>query len=267
MKKLLTAAIAGLATVAGLFAATDDQPAMGDAVRPTLTLSPAVVMVKGRPRQAWTQTLRMSNLTPAAFHFDVEVQDVVVKDGVRTFVPAGETEGGIAITAVTSPQSIAIAPKEDGTVTVTLTVPPQTPQRAVVVYFRGKIDTPSEDGSVSLGASLGALITFALTDQYKVEVLKFNTGQQSETTNLTISQELLNSGTEPVIPKGATAILDDEGRRVSKATFEPRRLLPGERLAFTATNPSQLKPGHYRVISSFEYEGKIVTAGGEIVVP
>jgi hypothetical protein len=38
-------------------------------------------------------------------------------------------------------------------------------------------------------------------------------------------------------------------------------------LAFAATCPLQLKPGHYRTVSSFEFGGKVVTASGEFSVP
>ncbi len=235
--------------------------------RPTLTLAPAVVMVKSKPGEGWTQWFRMSNQTPATFQFEIEVQDVVITDGKRTYVPAGETQGGIASTAVTSPRFVVIGPQSEGTVNVTMTIPAQTSQRAVVVYFRGKMEAPSESGSVGLAGTLGALVTFNLSEDWLVEALNFTSKPQSDTTNLSISHELVNTGREVVIPKGSTAILDQAGKRVSIATFPPQRLIPGERLVLTAEIPTQLKPGHYRVVSSFEYEGRIVTAGGELTVP
>jgi len=272
----LTPALFGLGSAAALAGPFDDEPTQTlapvpqQAPRPaqsTLTLAPAVVMVKGKPGQGWTQSFQMSNFTPATLAFEIEVQDVVVKEGKRTFVTAGETGGGIAVTAVTTPRDVVIAPQQIGAVRVTLTLPPRTSQRAVVVYFRSKVRAPSEDGSVGLGASLGALITFTLSEEYSIEALAFSMTPQTNTSDLTISHDLVNSGHEPVIPKGSAAILDEEGKRVSRSTFEPRRLLPGERLTFTAANPNQLKPGRYRVVSSFEYEGRIMTAAGQFVVP
>jgi hypothetical protein len=248
-------------TVSGKDGKMADGPAS-----PTLTLAPAVVMVKIPAGQSWTRTFQMSNFTPANFRFEIEVQDVVVKDGKRTYAPAGETEGGIAISAVASPREVQIAPQSIGAATVTLTLPAQTSQRGVVIYFRGKTGTPGEDGTVGIGASLGALVTFELSGDYGIMAGDFSVTSQTETSNLTVSHELVNSGREPVLPKGATAILDDAGRRVGKALFPQRRLMPGEKLTFTAENPSQLAPGHYRVISSFEYGGKVVTANGEFSV-
>ena len=233
----------------------------------TLTLTPAVVLAKLKPGQGLTQSLHMSNTTSGIFRFDVEVMDVVVKDGQRVYVPAGETEGGIAASAVITPASVVIGPQDQGSVTVTLTVPQRTELRAVVVYFRGKLDTPADSGTVGLGASLGALITFELSGDYSFKAVNFSASPQTATTNQVVSHELVNSGSEVVVPKGATVILDDSGRNVAKSTFSAHRLLPGESVTFSATCPQQLKSGHYRVVSSFEYDSRIVTAGGEFSVP
>ena len=188
-------------TVSGKDGKMADGPAS-----PTLTLAPAVVMVKIPAGQSWTRTFQMSNFTPANFRFEIEVQDVVVKDGKRTYAPAGETEGGIAISAVASPREVQIAPQSIGAATVTLTLPAQTSQRGVVIYFRGKTGTPGEDGTVGIGASLGALVTFELSGDYGIMAGDFSVTSQTETSNLTVSHELVNSGREPVLPKGATAI-------------------------------------------------------------
>ena len=82
-----------------------------------------------------------------------------------------------------------------------------------------------------------------------------------------LSEELHNSGSEPVVPKGVVVILNASGKRVAKAVFKIQRLLPGERLIFAATNPAQLAPGHYRTLSSFEFEGKVLTSAGEFTIP
>jgi hypothetical protein len=100
---LLLSAFAGMLAVAAQ--AADDTPPPPQQPRPTLTLAPAVVMAKIKPGQGWTQTLRMSNGTGVPFRFEIEVKDVVVKNGQRTYVPAGETEGGIAAGSVASPRS------------------------------------------------------------------------------------------------------------------------------------------------------------------
>jgi hypothetical protein len=272
----LALALFGLGATPAFAGPLPDEPARNPAPVPaqsprpaqsTLTLSPAVVMVKGKPGQGWTQSFQMTNFTSATLAFEIEVQDVVVKDGKRNFVAAGETERGIAATAVATPRDVVIAPQQTGSVRVTVTLPLQTSQRAVVVYFRSRLRAPSEGGSVGLGASLGGLITFTLSEDYNVQAAAFSTTPQTDTSDLTISHVLVNSGREPVIPKGSAAILDEQGKRVSRSSFKPQRLLPGESLAFTAENPNQLKPGRYRVVSSFEYEGRIMTAAGQFVVP
>lgn len=265
MKKALL--LIGLAAMPGLAGQANHVPDAPPPQRPTLTLAPSVVLTKIKPGQGWTQTLRMSNGTDVPFGFEIEVEDVVVKDGLRVYVPAGETDGGIAASAVASPRLLVIPPQAEGRVSVTLTIPPKTGQRAVVIYFHGKIENPKEHGSVGLGASLGALITFGMSDDYQLEAISFNTAPQSDAANQTISHQLRNTGSEVIIPKGAAAILDESGRRVAKITFDSPRLLPGELLTFSGVCPSQLKPGHYRVASSFEFEGRIITSGGEFYVP
>lgn len=241
-------------------------PAAEPPPHPTLTLTPSVVMAKLKPGEGWTHTLRMTNGTSSAFYFDIEVRDVVVKDGKRTYVRAGETEASIAATAVATPRSVTVPPQGEGSTTVTLTVPQQTTIRAVVIYFKGRMDASKDSKAVGLAASLGSLVTFELSDDYAIKAEAFSTTPQTDTANQVISHELFNSGSEVVVPQGATVIIDDSGRSAAKATFPAQRLLPGERLTYSATSPLQLKPGHYRAISSFEFGSHVVTASGEFSV-
>jgi len=184
-----------------------------------LTLAPAAIAAKSQPGQSWTRTFQMTNFTAATLRFTIEVQDAVAKDGERTLVPAGEAEGGIAMPAAVSPREIEIAPHAVGSVTVTVTVPERTSPPGVVVYLRGAIGTLAEHGTVGIGASLGTLVSFQLPGDQKAAGLDFSGAPQTDTINLTISQELQDTGQEPVVPSGAGALLDDAGRRVSKVIF------------------------------------------------
>ncbi len=232
---------------------------------PSLSLSPAVIMVRARPGQGTTQTLTIANGMSDELRFEVETQDVVVKDGKRTFVPAGQVASGIALGAVAAPSSATVKPGQTASVAVTLTIPQNTTQRAVVVFFRAKM-APTQGGSVGLGAALGALVTFTLSDDFQVEPGPITVAAQTATANAVFSEEVRNTGTEPVIPKGVLAVLNLAGKRVAKAVFEPQRLLPGEKLVFSVSSPDLLPPGQYRAISTFEYEGKVVTGTGEFTV-
>ncbi len=155
---------------------------------------------------------------------------------------------------------------EDASVQVTFTLPPETTQRAVVTFFRGILTAPG-DGMIGLGASLGTLITFNLSSDYKLESGPVEASPQTPEANAILSQELHNTGSEPVVPKGIIVILNASGKRVAKAPFKTQRLLPGERLIFAATNPAQLAPGHYRTFSSFEFERRVFTSAGEFTIP
>lgn len=235
--------------------------------KPSISLSPAVIMAKGGFGQSLTQTLTLSNNTGADLGFDLVAQDIVVKDGRRVFVPAGEMPNGIAATAVFSPKAILIKAHTSGSVEVRLTLPPETNVRAVSAIFMGTDKFQTSTAGVAMTASLAALITFNLTEGIKLQPEPAKIARATASENMKITQWLANTGTEPALPDGTAAILNATGALVGKATFAPDRLLPGERKEFTAEYPEQLPPGEYRVFCSFQFEGKTLTTQAEFKVP
>lgn len=252
----------------GAGAQAPDAPPAGEsaASQASIALSPAVIMVRCRPGQSTTQTLTISNHTGSEASFKVVTEDVVVRDGKRVFSPAGQVDNGIAASSVASPAVLVVKAGAEASVQITFTLPPETGQRAVVTFFRGIVGDAAH-GTIALGASLGALITFNASGDYQVEAGALGTSVQTASANVIFSEELRNRGAEPVMPKGVIVILNQSGKRVAKAAFKAQRLLPGERLMFEATNPAQLPPGHYRTFSSFEFERKILTSAGEFEIP
>ena len=134
---------------------------------PTLALSPAVAMLRAKPGQSVTQTITIANGLPAELSFTIEVQDVVVRDGKRGFLPAGQVASSIAAAAIASPSLVVAPPGKRVSVNITLTIPPDTRQRAVVAFFKGQLVAPGQ-GSVGFSASLGTLITLNLSDDAKI---------------------------------------------------------------------------------------------------
>jgi hypothetical protein len=238
-----------------------------DASKPSISLSPAVIMAKGNFGQGLTQTLTLSNQTGRDFAFELVAEDVIIKDGKRVFVPAGETPNSIAATAVFSQKAVLIKPFSSASVDVRLTLPAQTSVRAVVAMFRGTDKLPTSSGAVGMTASLGTLITFNLTDNVKLQPEAVHVNPATETANMTIAQWIANSGTEPALPEGTAAVLNSGGALIGKATFAAQRLLPGERLEFSAEYPGELPPGNYRALCSFQFEGKTLTSEGAFEVP
>jgi hypothetical protein len=234
--------------------------------RASIALSPAIIMVRCKLGQSTTQTLTIVNHTANDVSFTLATEDVVVRDGKRSFSPAGQIANGIASTSVASPATVTVKAGAEASVNVTLTIPPVTDQRAVATFFRGSV-AAAGNGAIGLGASLGTLITFNVSSDYKLEAGPLGASLQTPAANVILSEELHNSGSEPVVPKGVVVILNASGKRMAKAAFISHRLLPGERLMFAATNPSQLAPGHYRALSSFEFEGKIFNSAGEFTIP
>ena len=234
--------------------------------RSSVSLAPAIVMVRCKLGQSYTQMLTLINQTPQEFVFEMVAQDIVVRDGKRGFVPAGETLHGIAETAVFSQKKVVVKPGQSATVGVTFTVPPETSLRAVVALFRG-LNNLSSGGPVMMTGSLGALFTFTVSEDFQIEGSLLAVTPQSATANLGISQVLTNTGAEPVIAGGVAALLNETGTLVGKASFEEQRLLPGEQLTFRAECPAELKTGRYRVFASFRYEAKVITNSRDFTVP
>ena len=235
--------------------------------RPTLSLSPAVVTARGSFSQTLAETLTLSNLTPNDFAFEMAANDVIIKDGGRIFVPAGETPHSIAESAVFSAKSGLVKPYTSMSVDVRFTIPAETDVRAVAAIFRGVNAVSQNASSVGLTASLGTLITFNLTNDVKVDAGPVHVTVGSDSANLSIAQPLTNAGSEPLLLDGVAAFLDSKGVLVAKAPFAVQRLLPGERLDFAAEYPGRLAAGSYRVLCSFRYEGKDLTHSTTFSVP
>ena len=231
---------------------------------PSLSLAPAVVIVRAKFGQTVTQTISLHNATAVGLAYEMSAQDVVVKNGKRTFVRAGESPNSIAASAIFSRRSGYIAPLSDGTVQVLLTIPAQTSIRGVVVYFRNK-HVVAGHGSVMLSASLGSLITFILTNDVALEAQPMHVYPPTASENMRIVDSLSNTGSEPVVADGVAAFVGSGGTLAAKVQFASQRLMPGERLEMTAEYPGRLKPGRYRVLCTFSYEGKSLTVTGAYV--
>src|SRR6266404_3499112 len=242
-------------------------PPLAEGTKPSISLSPAVVMARGAFGQGLTQTLTLTNQTARDFAFEMVAEDVLIKDGKRVYVTAGEAPNSIAATAVFTQKTVLVKPFSSASVDVRLTLPARTDIRAVVAMFRGTDKIPTSSGAVGMTASLGALITFNLTDNVKLKPEPVRVIPASETANMKIAQWISNSGTEPVLPEGAAAVLNSNGGLAGKAIFDPQRLLPGERLEFSAEYPGDLPPGNYRALCSIQFEGKRLTTEAGFEVP
>ncbi len=262
----ISLAVLGSIAVAAAQAPPAASSAGTAAPRAAIALSPAIIAVRCNPGQGTTQTLTISNNTAGEVRFTLETEDVVVSEGKRSFSRAGQIANSIASTSVALPASVLVKAGEEASVQVTFTLPPETAQRAVVTFFRGVLDDPG-NGVIGLAASLGTLITFNLSSDYRLESGPVEASFQTPEANAILSQELHNTGSEPVVPKGVIVILNASGKRVAIASFKTQRLLPGERLIFAATNPAQLAPGRYRTLSSFEFERRVFTSAGEFTIP
>ena len=229
-----------------------------------VSLSPAVVMLRGQAGESATQTLVMRNGTSRPMSFELAAQDVVIQGGRRLMVPAGSIAGSIAATAVFSAPRITVPAGESTAVRMTVTVPSNASQRAVVALFRGTDKIMR--GNATSTASLGALMTFALTDNVAMTTQPLVVRTQSATSNLAVKQACVNSGSEPLVARGMLAVIGADGRLAGKAPLAPKRLLPGERAELGAEYAGEIPPGHYRLLVTYQYEGRSLTQGAEVDV-
>lgn len=231
-----------------------------------LAASPAVVMLRGNSGQSTTQTLTIMNSTTQPYAFEMIAKDVVVRDGKRSLVKAGELSGGIAATAVFSPKSGTVMPGEKRSVTATLTIPATPSVRAVICQFHGT--TKMNSRGMRIVASLGILMTFATSDQVLAEASPLKVFAATPSSNLHVGQRLTNTGTEPLFAKGVLAIVNASGTLVAKNVITGRRLLPGERTEVRADYTGDLRAGHYRALVTYDLQNASpITSSAEFDIP
>jgi hypothetical protein len=249
---------AGRALLVALSAAFAQQLAtagvqtQGGPINSGISLTPAVVELKGTVGQAHRQTLRLTNHTNSVLEFEMVAEDVVVVNGQRAFVAAGERSDSIAATALFSPRSLVIPAGATGSADVTVTVPAGTAVRAIAAVFRGRTRVDVQAG-IAMTGSLGTLMTFALSDDLRLEASDLIVTPQTKATNLAFAQELRNVGTEPVVSSGAIALLDAAGRLITRVPVEAHRLLPGEKVTVGSDYPGELETGSYQAFMSLSY--------------
>jgi hypothetical protein len=265
-RTILTLLVALIAP--GLFAPGALAQVIGpDPTQPAIALSPAVIMVKAQANASSTHVLTISNMTRANYRFYLEAYDVVIAGGRRTFIPAGETPDGIARSAIFDPPALDLPPGISADVKITLTIPPAPSVRAVAAVFHGQTAVPGRDGLMVTG-SLGALITYNLSDELSFDIAAPTVALQTEASNLTVTTEVSNTGHEPAIPKGSMAILSSVGKLVGRVPIESHRLLPGEHFNFAVEYPHALKGGDYRAMLAFEADdGNVHTTNVAFAVP
>lgn len=237
----------------------------GAAHAQSITLWPAVIPLAGNYGQSVTEVLTLQNDTDLPLAFMLEARDVVVRDGARVFVEAGQLADSIAASAVFTHRILRVAARSSASVTVTLTLPDEMRHRAVVVYCRGTTPVPSGERQTFL--SLGALFTFTVSDHVSIAAGVLEAEPPSATSNVRLQSALVNDGAEPVVATGMAVLLNAEGCLVGKAPFAARRLLPGEKAKLIADYPGELPAGSYRAVATFDIAGRALTLSGALDVP
>jgi hypothetical protein len=227
-----------------------------------LTLSPAAVPLAGRPGQSTEHRLTLLNTTSLTLAFKLVAKDVVVRDGARVFVPAGDLRDSIAATARFSVRDVVLAPGAQVSVDVRVTLPARVHHRAVVVLFEGTTHIAQ-----SATVSIGSLLTFDLGGPHALAPGEPIVEPPTASANATLAIPVANAGDEPDIVRAAAVIVRGNGTIVGKLAVAPRRLLPGEQAELRADYAGELQSGSYRVIATIEAGRRSWIRASELVVP
>lgn len=230
-----------------------------------LSVSPAVVMLRGETGQSTTQALMFTNGSSQPLAFEMKAQDAVVRNGKRVYVEPGTVPGSIAATAAFSPRLFTVAPGQTVKIDVTVTIPPRPSVRAIAVMCQGT--TKLGNGPLRMTASVGTLMTFALTgDVIAAEALPLTVQAPTASSNLIAAQQVANSGTEPMVATGMLAILDAKGSLVGRQSIPGWRMLPGETSDIRVEYGGDLPAGHYRALVTYDLTDKTLTSSAEFDV-
>jgi hypothetical protein len=231
----------------------------------SLSVSPAVVMLRGEVGQSTTQTLTFTNGTSLPLSFEMKAQDDVVRDGKRIFVEAGTLPGSIAATASFSPKLFTVAPGQSIHIDATITIPPHPSVRAIAVLCQGT--TQLGNGPVRMTASIGTLLTFALSgDVIAATASPLMIEPPTTSSNFAAAQRITSSGTEPMVATGMLAILNAAGTLVGKQAIPPWRMLPGEKTDVRVEYGGDLPSGRYRAMVTYDLTDKTLTSSAEFNV-
>jgi hypothetical protein len=232
---------------------------------PALTLTPAVIMVKAKPGQSFSQDLTLWNNTTLDLAFELVAEDIVVRNGKRVFVPAGELEGSIARNAVFTEKEVIARPGSSVTTRVTVTVPPAPGPRAIACIFVGKTPVGTHD-SLAMTASLGALVTFTVANDFKLQSQPLDISVDTDSRMITFREQVKNAGSDPVVPAGVIAVTNERGALIARLPVASHRLLPGESLEFTAEHAGLPKTGKYKAMLLMQHETAFFSNAAEFTI-
>jgi hypothetical protein len=230
-----------------------------------VSISPAVITLGGKVGQSTTQTLTFTNGTSRPLSFEMKAYDAVVRGGTRGFVEAGSIAGSIAATAAFSPKLFTASPGQSIQVSLTITIPPHASVRAIAVMCDGT--TKLGTGPVRVSASVGTLLTFAIAgDVIAASASPLTVQPPTASATLVAAQQLVNSGTEPVVASGMLAIINATGSLAGKQEIPMSRLLPGEKKDVRVEYDGDLAPGRYRAMITYDLTDKTLTSSAEFSV-
>jgi hypothetical protein len=231
-----------------------------------ISVSPAALSLKGTPGRSHTHVFEIANSADAPYTIDIDVADVLVRQGKRTFVSPDRVPDSLAaMVTIPGNRHIVLQPGERFKVPVTFVAPDETRNRAVVVFFHALREKPVPN-QPKIRLNLGTVVDFTVTNEVNLRIMALGVEPQTMSSNVAITEDLANVGPEPTIAKGVVAILSEAGNLVGKTEFQQKRLLPSEHNQTRAEYPGTLKPGKYRAVCTLAFADSTLTRVVELNV-
>ena len=177
------------------------------------------------------------------------------QEGEKKFFPIGALPYSCSRWVSFSPPTLALKPGETKEVSFSLAVPKNAQGGYYsTIIFRGMGKVQPQGGvTVNLAIEMGSLILVEIDKTQNLKgVIKDFTVNTPQGRPLEVKVRFKNEGNVRVEAKGRLSILDKDGNAIGWTRFPPVKTLPGDEWTTSTTWPGQLKPGHYRLVSTFE---------------
>ncbi len=227
-------------------------------------VTPKVIDREVKPRDIFTETIKIENLAGHKLDIFPTVNIVSVNDGgdILDFTAPSVSDGSITITNwIEIPRNnVELLPGEIKELPLTIKIHPEAKAGVYHAFIGFGAGTNSTEANqlVLNGAAPGIVVTLSV-DQNRSEFLKlgmflidkFVTSQD----NSAISYTLTNPGESPITPTGEIIISDSKGQEVASVAINPNNesLPPGAETTYQATVPTEGHLGKYKGLLTVDY--------------
>lgn len=174
----------------------------------------------------------------------------------RKFGPPGTFPHSAAKWISFTPEKVTVEPQKAVNVTVVFNTPPDASGgHYAVAWFEATPALNPNSRELRVGARLGVLVMTSIrgASAPKLEIDDLKITPPTATQLLKANFTLNNVGDMHLSPRGTLVVMDKNHHLLGHETFDPRRLLPGEKSAVEIQWGGELAPGDYEAILTADY--------------